>query len=215
MIKAIIFDADGTLLDSMHIWEELGERYLKAKGICAERNLGSILYPMTLEESSNYLKNRYDIKDKADIIQKDILRLLENFYQKEVLFKKGVLPFLEQMKEKGTKMGIATSGDKTLLISALKRLCAYRYFSAVTTCSELGTSKRESLIYLETAKLLGAEPKETAVFEDVLYGILAAKNAGFLAVAVEDASNLSAQKQLKENADFYIKDFNDTVLEQL
>ena len=215
MIKGIIFDADGTLLDSMHIWEELGKRYLESKGIRAENSLSQILYPMTLEQSSVYLKNNYSIKDSTDKIKKYILSLLTDFYQREVLLKEGVFSFLEKTKNKGVAMGIATSGDKELLISALKRLNVYDSFSVITTCSEYNTSKNEPLIYLKTAEILGTSPSDTVVFEDVLYGIKTAKKAGFITVAVEDLSNILYRQPLKSCADYYIKNFNDKILEHI
>ncbi|MBO7208951.1 MAG: HAD family phosphatase [Clostridia bacterium] len=215
MIKGIIFDADGTLLDSMHIWEELGERYLADRNIIAEEGLGKTLYPMTLEQSSTYLKNKYSIKDSTEKIINDILSLLTDFYKKEVLLKEGVGVFLEKMKSKGVAMGIATSGDKELLVSALKRLNVYHCFSVILTCSQYDTSKNEPLIYLKTAQMLGTTANETVVFEDVLYGIKTAKDAGFVTVAVEDLSNIEDRQQLKECADYYIRDFNDKVLENI
>lgn len=215
MIKGIIFDADGTLLDSMHIWEELGVRYLANKGITAKEGLSKILYPMTLEESSMYLKNEYSIKDSPHKIIKDILGLLTDFYQKEAMLKEGVYSYLEKMNAKGVVMGIATSGDKELLTLALKRLNVYKYFSVITACSEYNTKKNEPLIYLKTAEILGTTPNETAVFEDVLYGIISAKNAGFITVAVEDISNMQDRQQLRENADYCIKDFREKILEDL
>lgn len=215
MLKGIIFDADGTLLDSMHIWEELGERYLASIGIKAEVGLGQILYSMTLQEGSMYLKNNYYIKESADKIIKDILCLLAEFYQKEVLLKDGADLFLEKMRAKGVVMGIATSGDKELLCSALKRLSVYNYFSVITTCAEYDTSKNEPLIYLKTAERLGVEPYETAVFEDLLSGIKTAGKVGFITVAVEDVSNMPYRQKLMECADYCIKDFNDSMLDDL
>ncbi len=215
MIKGIIFDADGTLLDSMHIWKELGERYLASRGIKAEDGLGQILYPMPLNQSSMYLKEKYFIDDSTDEIINDILSLLTDFYQKEVLLKEGVFSYLEKMKAKGVVMGISTSGDKELLISALKRLNVYDCFSVITTCSEYNTSKNEPLIYLKTAEILGVAPNETVVFEDVLYGIMAAKDAGFVTVAVEDLSNLPDRQQLMECSDYCINDFSENILEDL
>ena len=215
MIKGIIFDADGTLLDSMYIWEEIGERYLANRDIKAQEGLGQILYPMTLQESSMYLKENYSIDDSTDRIIKDILSLLADFYQKEALLKEGVSLYLEKMKAKGVVMGIATSGDKELLISALKRLNVYDYFSVIKTCSEYDTSKNEPLIYLKTAEILGTTPNETVVFEDVMYGIMTAKDAGFVTVAVEDLSNMKDRQKLKECADYWIKNFSENILEDL
>lgn len=215
MIKGIIFDADGTLLDSMHIWEELGERYLASRGITAKEGFSKILYPMTLEESSMYIKNEYSIDDPPHKIIKDILSLLTDFYQKEAMLKEGVLSYLMKMHAKGVVMGIATSGDKDLLTMALKRLNVYKYFSVITSCSEYDTKKDEPKIYLKTAEILGTTPNETAVFEDVLYGIISAKNAGFVTVAVEDISNMQDRQQLWEYADYCIKDFGEKILEDL
>ena len=215
MIKGIIFDADGTLLDSMHIWEELGKRYLVSRGIKAEDGLSQILYPMTLQQSSMYLKEKYSIDDSADRIIKDILSILADFYKNEAQLKEGVSSYLKKMKAKGVVMGIATSGDKELLISALKRLNVYDYFSVITTCSEYDTSKNVSFIYLKTAEMLGTAPIETVVFEDVLHGIMTAKNAGFVTVAVEDLSNIPDRQQIMESADYCIKDFNENILEDL
>lgn len=215
MIKGIIFDADGTLLDSMYIWNELGKRYLAAKGIAAQKDLDKILYPMTLEQSSIYLKDKYFIPQSSEEIRNEIIGLIFDFYKYEVGLKNGVLSFLRKMKAKGLVMGIATSGDKELLEQALKRLGVYDYFSVITTCTEFQTSKNNPLIYIKTAQILKVNPDETVVFEDVLYGIEAARRAGFLTVAVKDLSNVSDWLKLKECADYYISDFYDDILKFL
>lgn len=215
MIKGIIFDADGTLMDSMWIWAELGERYLAGYGIKAEEGLADILYPLTLEESSVYLKERYHLNDTAEKITEDTLKLIKHFYQHEVEAKAGLGLFLEKMKEQQISMGIATSGSKDILQSALKRLGLENYFSFILTCTELETSKREPLIYQKAAKMLGTVPKETAVFEDVLHAIKTAKSSGFITVAVEDASSQMDQKEIMRTADYYITDFQDMVLQTI
>lgn len=121
MIKGIIFDADGTLPDSMHIWEEPGERYLAIKGIKAEDGLGQILYPMTLEQSSRYLKEKYSVDDSTDEIIKDILGLLTEFYQKEAL--QPLQLKIYQMWHTESSLKIAVITASVILMKAVWKAC--------------------------------------------------------------------------------------------
>lgn len=207
MLKGAIFDADGTLLDSMPIWQELGQRYLAKYGIKAEKALSDILSPMCLEESSRYLKETYGLSNPDEIISAEILAMIRTFYINEVTLKAGVTDYLRYLYEQNIPMIVATSNDKSLLHRAFTRLQIDGYFQDILTCSELDTNKREPTIYLRAAQMIGTEPQETAVFEDVLYGIQAAKKAGFLTVAVEDSSNCSERIQLSGTADYFIRDF--------
>lgn len=207
MIKGIVFDADGTLLDSMFIWDELGERYLSSLGIKAKNGLGETLFPMTLKESSVYLKNEYSLSKTPLEIEEGILEILEDFYLNEVKLKNNAAQFLEKLSQKNIPMVIATSSDEKLLLGALERLGVEKYFKAILTCSELNTSKKEPFIYLEGAKILGTRAEETAVFEDVLFALETAKKAGFICVGVEDMSSIRDREKIIATADYYIKDF--------
>ena len=160
MIKGIIFDADGTLLDSMHIWQDLGKRYLKSLGLIPEDNLNEVLFPMTLEESSKYLKNKYSINKSSNEIKKDILKMIDDFYYYEVQLKNGVLSYLEYLYDNNIEMVIATTSDRSQIEKAFERLDILKYFKCIFTCSELKTSKREGLIYLKAKELLNYKTNE-------------------------------------------------------
>lgn len=207
MIKGIIFDADGTLLDSMGIWHELGGKYLKVEGIEPEDGLADILYPMTLAESAEYLRGKYRLDKSAEKITAELIAMIEDFYKNEVSAKRGAVAFIKKCGECGIKMSIATAGDKALLCAALERLMIRDYFSEILTCAETGTSKHEPDIYLKLAEKMGTAPSETAVFEDVLYAISAAKRAGFVTYAAEDEFSAKERTEIMEKADYYIKDF--------
>ena len=99
MLTGAIFDVDGTLLDSMHIWRGLGERYLRRKGITAEGGLADTLYPMSLEESSIYLKQRYSLTDSVEKIVSDTVAMIEEFYRDEVSLKPGVGSYLKDFTD--------------------------------------------------------------------------------------------------------------------
>ena len=189
-LLAIIFDADGTILDSMYIWRELGGRYLRSIDIEPERNLAEILYHLSLEQGCMYLKERYALEQTLPEIREGVVRIIQDFYIDEVELKDGIKNFLDSMLEKNIPMVIATSGDRTLLNAALERNGIAGYFNAIFTCSELETTKQEPKIYLECAKFFGLEPHNIAVFEDSLFALETAKAAGFITFGVEDDSNI-------------------------
>ncbi len=202
-LLAIIFDADGTILDSMYIWHELGGRYLRNIDVEPERNLAEILYPLSLEQGCVYLKERYALEQTLPEIREGIVRIIQDFYIDEVGLKAGIKNFLQSMLEKNIPMVIATSGDRTLLNAALERNGIAGYFNAIFTCSELETNKHEPKIYLECAKFFGLEPYNIAVFEDSLFALETAKAAGFITFGVEDDSNINDRERIIEVADFY------------
>lgn len=211
-LTGAIFDADGTLLDSMGIWKNLGVRYLAGRGIKAEKGLSKILYPMSMAESCVYLKTRYDIQDSVDSIHEDLLALLRDFYLKKVGLKPGVKTFLEKLKAGKIPMMIATSNDSALLKTCFERLGIDHFFRDILSCKDLGISKTQTEFYLKAAARLESHPETIIVFEDALFAIEAAKKTGMLTVALEDDSNLQERSELESAATLMMRDFTDTVL---
>lgn len=205
MCKGVLFDVDGTLLDSMKIWDELPYRYLASFGIQGSKDLSSVVYPMTLEESSAYLKESYGLQDSVGKIQKDILKIMEDFYRYEVQCKEGVEAFLFSLKEQSIPMGIVSIGNSELIEAAFQRLRIRSYFDFILTCDVYQTSKKESLIYEIGKEKLSCS--QVYVFEDVLQALQSAKKAGCITVAVADASNEKYRKDMQECADYFIEDF--------
>lgn len=209
MIKSAIFDADGTLLDSMKIWEDAGEKYLRRLGLEPEPDLGKILYPMSLEESSIYLKKEYGLAQSPGEIKQAVLDVISDFYYFEVQLKPGVKEFLDCLNKEHIPMVIATTGDRVLLEAALKRLGIRGYFDEIFTCSELHTTKRESYIYQKAAIYLKTASEHTYVFEDVLYALDSAKAAGCKVIAVEEVTSACDKEEIIKISDMYLTDFCD------
>lgn len=211
-LKGAIFDADGTLLDSMHIWHELGARYLQSLNITPEEGLSSRLYPMSLEQSCRYLKTHYGLRDSEGDIQSGILGIIEGFYRDEVTLKDGVREFLTAMNDKGIPMVIATSGSRELLSSALERNDIAEYFAEIFTCSELNTTKHEPDIFMSCAEFLSLSPESIGVFEDALFAIETAKRAGFITFGVKDDSNIHQWEIIQSTADYTIESFRGRII---
>lgn len=207
MIRGAIFDADGTLLDSMPIWADAGARYLTSLGIRPEPELGEKLFSCSLEEGVVYLKERYGLPQPLEAIRRGVLAVISDFYCWEVQPKPGVEPFLQGLREKKIPMAIATTGDEALLTAALERLHLREYFLKIVTCSALGVTKRQPDVYLAAAAALGTRPAETMVFEDTCFAIETAKTAGFYTVAVEDAASRADRARIRTIADCYLPEY--------
>lgn len=206
MIKGAIFDLDGTLLDSMFVWDTLPEEYLKSLGKEPKENLAEIFETFTLEQSAEYYRSHYKITLSVREIIKDINKMAAKFYRTRVTLKDGVKDFLKRLKNNGVKMCVATVTDKEVAEDVLKRLGVFEYFYGIYTCSEVGFGKETPEIYRYALKHLGTKKHETVVFEDVFYALKTAKCDGFKVAAVYDEHEIR-QAQMKETADFYIKDF--------
>ena len=109
MIKGVIFDVDGVLLNSMPVWENLGELYLNSLGLEAEKDLGEILFTMSLEEGAEYLITQYGIDKSVEEVVNGLNREVQDFYAEKVPLKEGVRQYLSEFRERGIPMVIATS----------------------------------------------------------------------------------------------------------
>lgn len=208
-IKGAIFDIDGTLIDSMPIWDQLGMRYLRSVGRTPDEDLSRILFPMTLEEGVHYIRETYRLSETEEEIRNGLMAELDHFYLKEVPLKKGAKETVEKLAAADVPMVLATIGDKKLGSAALERLGIKKFFEDFFNCDDYGTTKRESTIYRVCARYLGLRPEEIAVFEDVLPAVRAAKRAGFYTIAVHDKASDSDQEALKAEADLYIASFDE------
>ena len=209
MIRGVIFDVDGVLLNSMPVWENLGEIYLERLGIEAEKGLRETLFAMSLEEGADYLIENYGLKQTPGEIIAGLNREVQDFYGRKVPLKEGVRGYLQEFRDRKIPMAIATSGDRANAEAALKRLKVLSYFRAVFTCSEIGSSKSQPDIYYAAALQLDTDPSDTWVFEDALHAIRTAKKAGFRTAGVYDRASDRDLAQIRDTADIYLPEFKD------
>lgn len=209
MIKGVVFDVDGVLLNSMPVWENLGELYLNRLGVEAEKDLGEILFSMSLEEGAEYLITQYGIDKSVEEVVNGLNQEVRNFYEEKVPLKEGVRQYLSEFRERKIPMVIATSGERKNAEAALRRLKVLSYFRGIYTCSEIGIGKDQPDIYFAAALQLDTDPWETWVFEDAYHALRTAHNAGFKTAAVYDQSNDRNLAQIWNTADIYLPEFKD------
>jgi len=212
MIKGVIFDIDGVLLDSMGIWDDLGARYLRSLGKIPEEGLNKILFSMSMEQGAEYLNEHYGLNKSVKETVDGIGRMLEDYYFYEVLLKPGAKEVLEFLKSKNIKMAAATSSPRTHIEKALSRNGLLGYIDKIYTTGEVGVSKHSPDIYNLAADFLKTKSEETLVFEDSLYALKTAKEAGYVTVGVYDEKGESDQEGLKNQADLYLKKLDDFIV---
>ena len=177
MIKGIIFDIDGVVLDSMSIWNDLGARYLRSLNVEPEEGLNEILFSMSMEQGADYLKEHYKLKRSTASILNGIQDMLRDFYYYEVPAKPGAKELMEFLKEKGMRITAATSSPRSHIEKALTRNKLLRYVEVIYTTGEIGISKHSPDIYNKAASYMKLAPAEVLVLEDSLYALKTAKEA--------------------------------------
>lgn len=207
--KAVLFDLDGTLVDSMWMWKAIDIEYLARFGHACPEDLQKSIEGMSFSETAVYFKERFAIPDSLEEMKADWTRMSIDKYRNEVFLKPGALEFLKELKKRGIKTGIATSNGREMVDAVLEALQITGYFDLIMTACEVAAGKPAPDIYLREAELLSVKPEECLVCEDVPAGILAGKRAGMQVCAVEDDFSLSMTEEKKELADYYIRDYEE------
>lgn len=207
--KAVIFDLDGTLVDSMWMWKDIDIEFLTAYGYELPDDLQRKIEGMSFSETAVYFKDRFHLPLALEEIKGIWTEMSLNKYRYEVPLKQGVREFLQHIKDNGLKAGIATSNGREMVDAVIASLDIGPYFQVITTACEVSAGKPEPDIYLKVADTLRVKPEDCLVFEDVPAGILAGKRAGMTVCAVEDEFSREMRAEKRSLADYYINDYFD------
>ena len=209
-LQSAIFDMDGTLLDSMHIWDQLGPNLIRSMGLQPADDLAQRLMVLTLREGAALCKEEYGLPQSVDEIIALVEAEVEDFYRNHVLAKPGVQKFLSLLKMEGVWMYVATNTNRRLAEAALKHAGIDGYFRGLLTCAEVGAGKNDSPeVYERAMRRLRSNKKDTVIFEDAVHAIRTAKAAGFRVCAVYDPSAEADQPEIKALSDYYIRSFEE------
>lgn len=207
-IQAVIFDIDGTLVDSMGVWHDIDIEYFKLLEIPMPPTIQKDIEGMSFTETAVYFMETFRIEEKTvEDIKLDWIRMAQEKYLYEIKAKPGAKEYISFLKEKGIKIGCATSNDRNLAMAALQPHGWTSKVDALRTACEVNAGKPAPDIYLKVAAELGVAPENCLVFEDIPNGMRAGKAAGMTVIGVEDERAKKYKEEIDTICDYFIKDY--------
>ena len=207
-ITGAIFDFDGTVFDSMHIWKGVKFQFFDRIGLVLSEEEKKEFQGLFLLDAIDLAKKRYDLGFSDKELFDEFFTLIREKYLADTKPKNDIIEFLEKLKANGVKMGIATATGEFALEAVLEKFNMRHYFSEIYSTYTVGASKTEPKVYDVVLEKLGTEKQTTWVFEDALYAAKTAKKAGYNVVGIYDKSELE-QEELKELVDIYIHNYSE------
>jgi beta-phosphoglucomutase-like phosphatase (HAD superfamily) len=211
-MKAFIFDLDGTLLDSMNVWGKVDIDFLQKRGITVPSDYMDSISSMIFTECAVYTINRFNLPDSIDSLMREWTDMAAYAYGHTVLMKPYAKEYLLTLRERGAKLGIATSLSAELYEPALRGHGIYDWFGVICNSDEVGCGKSRPDVFLLAAKKLGVPPCDCIVFEDILPAIKTAKDAGMKVCGVYDEAAADDWEKIKKTADYAITDWRNAPL---
>lgn len=211
-ITGAIFDFDGTLFDSMHVWKGIKYNFFESIDIKLTKEDEEAFKGLFLRELFHLAIERFNLKYTYEELLEKLFVYIKSRYLAETEPKNDIIEFLEKLKSKGVKMGIATATGETALVAVLEKYGMLHYFSPIYSTYTVGASKTEPKVYDVVLDELGTEKETTWVFEDALYAAKTAKANGYNVVGIYDVSE-PKQDELKELVDIYIHDYSELDIE--
>jgi len=206
---AAIFDFDGTLADTAHLWYEVDVAWLSARGLPYDPSFPREISALGFEDGARYAIERFGLDEKVQDICDEWNRMGRERYQTRVTLRPGARAYLDALRERGIPVALATTNDPDVLASMRANVDVYALFDAVVCGNEVAGSKREPDIYLEAARRLGAEPAGCVVFEDLAEGLAAARAAGMLTCGVLARDHAQDADEVRAAADLLLDSWED------
>ena len=207
-ITGAIFDFDGTLFDSMHVWKGIRYKFFDRIGLVLTKEDEEAFKGLYLRESLILAKDRFNMKESYEELFSKFFEMIKEMYLADTEPKNDIIDFLEKLKAKGVKMGIATATGEPALEAVLKKYGMLHYFDVILSTYTVGAAKTEPKVYDVVLEKLGTDKETTWIFEDALYAATTAKANGYNIVGIYDKSE-ERTDELKNLADVYIHNYSE------
>lgn len=207
----VIFDLDGTLIDSNWVWSGVDVEFLGKRGFQVSADYVQAIAHIGFEAAAAYTIERFGLNETVEDIVQEWHDMAIEAYNNKVKLKSGVLEYLKYLKGKGKLMSVATASDMKLVIPALKNNKIDEYFNNITTLREVKRGKGFPDIYDKAAEKMGLDKDKCIVFEDIIQGIAGAKSGGYRAIAVYDKYSDDDKEKIMKMCDLYIHDFKEMI----
>ncbi len=212
---AVIFDLDGTLVDSMWLWLEVDRTFLEKRNLNIPENLGKEIEGMGFQETAAYFKETFGLPESPEAIMEEFHAHTVTFYEEKIFVKEGILELLQAFKDSGKRIAIATSNSLTLAEKVLRNNGIEDFFEQIVTSDMVGRGKPSPDVFLEAASRIDVTPERCLVFEDTHAGVKGAKAAGMDVVAIFDEVSAAHRDAIAKDADYYLETYELLVKEAI
>ena len=200
--RNIIMDMDGTLADSMPFWKKSAREYAILRGADIPDNFDEITGVMDLNDYAEYVKNVLGIDTNLEQITEAAVEIMNKHYEKDIPAKDGMTELVTREYKAGSRLVVFTASDRRSVEILLSHLGIRECFYDIYTVYDVGLKKSDKNSYLKVAELAGMkDTSQVWVYEDILRGVKAAKEAGLNVCAVYDEDSAGDWKDIKELAD--------------
>ncbi len=207
--KGAIFDLDGTILDSMWVWEQVDVNFLGNRGISVPKDYAKEISAMNIITAAEYTIARFGLPETAEQVAAEWYDMAMKEYSEDVQLKAGAREYMAYLKAKDVKLAVATSSPRELFLPCLENNEIFEFFDTIVTTMEVERGKDFPDVYEEAARRISLKPSECMVFEDILKGIKAAKRGGFYVVALEEDHAIEDREEIRQVSHKYIRDFEE------
>lgn len=208
-MNTIMFDLDGTLVDSMKMWQNLGINFLNSKNLAVTNDVIKQMSTMSLAMSSAFLKDYYNLEESADKIHQDFKDTVIYFYLNEVNAKPGAFDIVKKYSDKGANILLTTATNEEFVKPVLDKFGAYNLFNKIYTSDNVGQKKDSANYFFQILKREKISADSCLLFDDSEYALLAAKMANISTCCVKDNYSIANYDMLKQKCDFYIESFDE------
>ena len=210
-IEGVIFDLDGTLLDSTWVWSQIDTDFLKKRGFEVPKDYSTAIMAMGFEEVAKYTIKRFLLQETKEDVMAEWDAMARDAYAHDVKLKKGVKDLLLWLKKQDIKMAVATSNSASLFEPCLKNLGIYDWFHSFTETGDVKRGKEFPDVYLKAAEKMRVNPGNCFVFEDILPAVLGAKKGGFQTVVVREPKWNYAKEDFDLICDYAVDEIDEAI----
>lgn len=205
----VIFDCDGTLIDSMDAWRDLEGELGRRVGVELTSEDRQTLCTLNIPESAQYFHDRFGLGASGDEVVGMMDEIMLDFYGHRAVARPGALAFIDGLARHGVVMSVASSSPKPYLEAGLACAGIAPYLEAVVSVEDVHSNKRNPKVYDHTRDLMGTSTSLTWGFEDAIYAVRTLARAGYGTVGVYDHDLSGTWGQLSAEADLAVRSFED------
>jgi HAD superfamily hydrolase (TIGR01509 family) len=211
-VKAVIFDLDGTLIDSMGVWQRIDVEFLAKRGLAVPPSYAADICALSFRETAEYTIRRFNLRESPEALLDEWNAMAAHEYSCNVPLKPYAREYIAALRDMGVKLAVATSLSPPLCELVLKHNGIFDCFDSICFTDDVGRGKEFPDIFLHAASALGVSPENCLVFEDIAPAVKSAKEAGMSVIGVLDDSAKRQWGEISRVADGVLCDFKAAVL---